>query len=140
MSVSRTPRGRSALPNQLSGRSKRQSGRSLPHRINGLAFYDVDGTLVDLNLVHAALFIMANLGEWSGRLRYLLAFAMRLPRLYMAERNDRRLLNALLFEAFKGVSRDRLMILGEEYCERLLMRHLFPQARELVEANRAAGL
>jgi len=90
--------------------------------------------------VHAALFIMANLGEWSGRLRYLLAFAMRLPRLYMAERNDRRLLNALLFEAFKGVSRDRLMILGEEYCERLLMRHLFPQARELVEANRAAGL
>jgi alcohol-forming fatty acyl-CoA reductase len=140
MSVSRAPKARGALPNQLSGRSKRQLARNLPHRTNGLAFYDVDGTLVDLNLVHATLFMMANLGEWSGRLRYLLKFAIRLPRLYMAEQNDRRLLNALLFEAFKGVSRDRLMILGEEYCERVLMRHLFPQARELVEANRVAGL
>jgi HAD superfamily hydrolase (TIGR01490 family) len=140
MSVSRAPKARSVLPNRLSGRSKRQLARNLSHRINGLAFYDVDGTLVDLNLVHATLFIMANLGEWSGRLRYLLSFAMRLPRLYMAERNDRRLLNSLLFEAFKGVSRDRLMMLGEEYCDRVLMRHLFPQARELVAANRAAGL
>jgi HAD superfamily hydrolase (TIGR01490 family) len=83
---------------------------------------------------------MANLGEWSGRLKYLFSFMTRLPRLYVAEQNDRRLLNAVLFEAFKGISRDRLMILGEEYCERVLMRHLFPQARNLVEANRAAGL
>ena len=140
MSVSRAPKARGALANGLSGRSKRPLARTLSDRVKGLAFYDVDGTLVDLNLVHAALFLMANLGEWSGRFRYLLTFATRLPRLYMAEQNDRRLLNTVLFEAFKGVSRDRLMILGHEYCERVLMRHLFPQARELLEANRAAGL
>lgn len=139
MSVSRAPKARGALANGLSGRSKRLA-RTLSHRVKGLAFYDLDGTLVDLNLVHAALFLMANLGEWSGRFKYLLTFATRLPRLYMAEQNDRRLLNTVLFEAFKGVSRDRLMILGHEYCERVLMRHLFPQARELLEANRTAGL
>ena len=33
----------------------------------GAAFYDLDGTLADLNLVHAALFILANLGEWHRR-------------------------------------------------------------------------
>jgi HAD superfamily hydrolase (TIGR01490 family) len=104
------------------------------------AFYDLDGTLVDLNLVHAAVFTLANVGEWSGRVSYLLGFAARIPRLYIAEQRDRRLLNTVLFEAFKGISRDRLFSLGEEYCERILVGHLFPHAVELLEANRAAGI
>src|ERR1700722_6318572 len=104
------------------------------------AFYDLDGTLVDLNLVHAAIFTLANVGEWSGRVSYLLGFAARIPRLYIAEQRDRRTLNTVLFEAFKGVSRDRLFSLGEEYCERILVGHLFPRAVELIEANREAGI
>ena len=104
------------------------------------AFYDLDGTLVDLNLVHAAVFTLANVGEWTGRVSYLLGFAARIPRLYVAEQRDRRLLNTVLFEAFKGVSRDRLFSLGEEYCDRILAAHLFPRAVELLEANRAAGI
>lgn len=104
------------------------------------AFYDLDGTLVGLNLVHAALFMLANVGEWSGRLSYLLGFAARIPQLYLAERRDRRLLNTVLFEAFKGVSRDRLFSLGEEYCERILIRNMYPRAIELIEANRIAGI
>jgi alcohol-forming fatty acyl-CoA reductase len=140
MSVSRAPKTRGQSSDRLSGRSKRQPGKAVTHSAKGVAFYDLDGTLVDLNLVHAALFVLANLGEWSGRLKYLLGFAARLPRLYMAEQNDRRLLNTILFEAFKGVSRDRLETLGEEYCERVLRQHFYPQAREMVEANRAIGL
>lgn len=136
MSVSRAPKTRG----RLVGRPRRQPGKAATNSAKGVAFYDLDGTLVDLNLVHAALFLLANLGEWSGRLKYLLGFAARLPRLYMAEQGDRRLLNEVLFEAFKGVSRDRLETLGEEYCERILLRHVYPQAREMVEANRAIGL
>jgi HAD superfamily hydrolase (TIGR01490 family) len=104
------------------------------------AFYDLDGTLVDLNLVHAAIFTLANVGEWSGRVSYLLGFAARIPSMYIAEQRDRRLLNTVLFESFKGVSRDRLFSLGEEYCERILVAHLFPRAVELIEANREAGI
>ena len=98
------------------------------------AFYDLDGTLVDLNLVHAAVFTLANVGEWTGRVSYLIGFAARIPRLYIAEQRDRRLLNTVLFEAFKGLSRDRLFSLGEEYCERILVSHLYPRAVELIEA------
>jgi len=105
-----------------------------------MAFYDLDGTLVDLNLVHATVFLLANLAEWSGRLKYLVGFAGRLPMLYLAEQRDRRLLNLVLFEALKGISRDRLETLGQEYCARVLVKHLFPQAQELIEANRAVGL
>lgn len=140
MSVSRAPRARGQSPDRPSGRSKRNPAKAAPHSFNGLAFYDLDGTLADLNLVHATLFLLANVGEWSGRLRYLVGFVARLPRLYMAEQTDRRLLNAMLFEAFKGVSRDRLQLLGEEYCDRVLMRHLYPHASQMIEANRAAGL
>jgi len=36
---------------------------------------------VDLNLVHAGDFHLANVGEWGGRVSYLLGFAARIPRL-----------------------------------------------------------
>ncbi|MGO9605902.1 MAG: HAD family hydrolase [Candidatus Binataceae bacterium] len=106
----------------------------------GVAFYDLEGTLVDLNLVHAVLFILANLGELHGRIGYLLSFAARAPRLYMAERNDRSLLNKILFEAFRGVSVDRLYEMGEEYCDRVLIKHLYPRAVAMLEANRQVDL
>jgi phosphoserine phosphatase len=118
-------------------RKAANGSRANPRRA---AFYDLDGTLVGLNLVNAALFMLANVGEWSGRLSYLAGFAVRIPQLYMAERRDRRLLNTVLFESFKGVSRDRLFSLGEEYCERILIRNLYPRAVELIEANRSAGI
>ena len=117
-----------------------RSGRGSRARTKTLAFYDLDGTLAGLNLLHATIFYLANLGEWSARVGYLARLVLGLPMLYMAERQDRRLLNMKLFEAYKGVSHDRLWELGEEYCERVLMRHLYPLAIEMLEANRAAGI
>ncbi|MDB5107455.1 MAG: Phosphoserine phosphatase, partial [Candidatus Binatus sp.] len=105
-----------------------------------VAFYDLDGTLADLNLVHVAIFMLSNVGEWTGRAAYMLSFAARIPRLYLAEQRDRRLLNTVLFEAFKGISRDRLFSLGEEYCERILIGRLFQRAVEMIDANRAEGI
>jgi putative phosphoserine phosphatase/1-acylglycerol-3-phosphate O-acyltransferase len=87
-----------------------------------------------------ALYVFSNLGEWSGRAGHLLNFATRVPSLYFAERSDRYLLNLVLFELFKGVSRDRLEELGDEYCERVMMKSLYPKARSMIEANRTAGL
>lgn len=114
--------------------------RSTRARARACAFYDLDGTLADLNLVHATLFFMGNLGQWGERASYLGRLAMAMPGLYLAERDDRRLLNAKLFELYKGFSHDRLWELGDEYCERILMSHLYPHAVEMVEGNRAAGL
>ena len=106
----------------------------------GVAFYDLDGTLMGLNLIHGTLFAFTNIGEWSRRVSYALGLAARLPVLYLAERRDRHLLNVTLFEMFKGISRDRLVTLGEEYCDRVLMANMYPRAIEMVAANREAGL
>jgi len=108
--------------------------------IRSAAFYDLDGTLMGLNLIHGTLFAFTNIGEWTGRVSYVLGLAARLPLLYLAERRDRHLLNVTLFEMFKGISRDRLMTLGEEYCDRVLMGNMYPRAVEMVAANRDAGL
>src|ERR1700756_4556378 len=94
-----------------------------------VAFYDLDGTLAGLNLVHVALYLFANLGEWSARAGYLINLAGRLPALYFAEPPDRHLPNVVLYGMFKGISRDRLEELGDEYCERVLMKNLYPRAR-----------
>ena len=104
------------------------------------AFYDLDGTLVDVNLLHVTAYMLANVAEWKGRLANIAGLALRLPRLYAAERHDRRLLNVTMFAIFKGISRDRLFVLGEEYCERVLMQHFYSQAVDLLEGNREAGL
>src|SRR5512143_1614752 len=116
------------------------NGKHNGRRPRGAAFYDLDGTLMGLNLLHGTLFAFANLGEWSGRVSYLCGLAARLPLLYLAERRDRHRLNTALFEMFKGISRDRLEVLGEEYCDRVLMGSMYPQALEMVGANRAVGL
>ena len=117
-----------------------KSSRSSRPQIRRAAFYDLDGTLVDLNLVHITLFVLANLSEWNKRMSYIASFAARAPRLYLAEQQDRRKLNILMFEAYKGISRDRLAEIGREYCERVLIDHLYPKGVELIEANRRAGL
>jgi alcohol-forming fatty acyl-CoA reductase len=117
-----------------------KTARGVRNKPRGCAFYDLDGTLADLNLLHATLFFMANLGEWVGRAGYLARLGLDLPRLFMAERRDRRLLNTALFGSYQGFSHDRLWELGDEYCDRVLMRHLYPHAVEMLEGNRAAGL
>lgn len=120
--------------------SKRPRARPARGRLKAAAFYDLDGTLADLNLLHGTAFVMANLAEWSGRIRYLASLTASLPRLYMAERRDRRVLNVMLFELYKGISRDRLEQLGEEYCERILMKHMYQRGLGIIEANRTAGM
>jgi fatty acyl-CoA reductase len=119
---------------------QRRNGRKARKPTASVAFYDLDGTLSDLNLIHSSLFFLSNLGEWSGRFAHLLRFAARLPLIYLAEQRDRRLLNIQMFQAFAGISQDRLTALGEEYYDRVLSKRLYPQALELLEANRHAGL
>jgi len=114
--------------------------RKSPLAVRRAAFYDLDGTLTDLNLLHATIFFVSNLAQWGGRLNYLFGLIGRLPRIAMAELRDRHLLNVTLFESFKGISRDRLELLGEEYCDRYLMPHIYPQAIEMIERNREIGL
>jgi HAD superfamily hydrolase (TIGR01490 family) len=57
----------------------------------------------------------------------------------LAEMVDRRRFNELLFAAYEGISRDRLLILADEAFDRVVRRALYPGARELVQRCCAEG-
>jgi len=121
---------------QVHEHHRKRHGRA----VKGAAFYDLDGTLMGLNLIHGTLFAFSYIGAWRGRVTSVLGLATRLPMLFLSERRDRHLLNVVLFEMFKGIPRDRLVTLGEEYCDRVLIANMYPSAIEMIAANRDAGL
>ena len=103
------------------------------------SYFDVDGTLVSSNLLHTAIYYLANdinPLRSAGRLANML---MRAPRMAVAELRDRRLFNELLFEVFKGVSEDRLLVLADQTYRWCMKQHVFPGARDLIARSHAAG-
>src|SRR3984957_14484474 len=104
--------------------------------VRGAAFYDLDGTLMGLNLIHGTLFAFSYIGAWSGRVPTVLGLATRLPMRFLTERRDRHLLNVGLFEMFRGIPRERLVKVGEEYCDRVMIANMYPSAIEMIASNR----
>ncbi len=103
------------------------------------SFFDVDGTLVKTNLVHPTVFYLANQPNPLRSLGSLARAALGAPRMALAELVDRRRFNELLFTAYEGISRDRLLILADEAFDGVMKRALYPGARDLVQRCRSQG-
>ena len=103
------------------------------------SYFDVDGTLVRTNLLHPTLFYLLNQQTPMRSLGKLARAAFRAPRVAIAELQDRRLFNELLFSAYEGMSRDRLHLLADEAFDAVIKRALFPHAKELVARVRDTG-
>jgi HAD superfamily hydrolase (TIGR01490 family) len=103
------------------------------------SYFDVDGTLVRTNLLHPTLFYLLNQQTPLRSLGKLARAALRAPRLAIAELQDRRLFNELLFSAYEGMSRDRLLLLADEAFDSVIKRALYPNAKDLIARTRAQG-
>ncbi len=103
------------------------------------SYFDVDGTLVRSNLVHTAVYYMANDRNPLFSARNLATLALRAPRLLAAELRDRRRFNEMLFEAFKGMSEDRLLTLADETFSWAMKKHVYAGAKDLVKRCRDNG-
>ena len=103
------------------------------------SYFDVDGTLVSTNLVHPTLFYVMNQRSPMRSALKLAKNLLRAPQLVIAEMQDRRLFNELLFQAFEGMSHDRLHLLSDEAFDNVLKRALYPAAKDLVSRSRAEG-
>jgi HAD superfamily hydrolase (TIGR01490 family) len=103
------------------------------------SFFDVDGTLVRTNLLHPTVFYLANHTNPVRSLGALGRAAAGGPRMALAELLDRRRFNELLFAVYKGISRDRLLILADEAFDTVIRRALYGGARDLVQRCVAEG-
>src|SRR5688572_30199191 len=104
------------------------------------AFYDLDGTLVRTNLVHAFAYNAKNQqGLWKSVVRTATTLAS-VPLFVAADRYSRRMFNDVFFRRYRGESEDRLRYLADELFESVIKPSIFPGAYELVAKARELGL
>ena len=103
------------------------------------SYFDVDGTLVRTNLVHPTVYYMFNQPNPLRSAAKLGRALFQAPRLVLAEMQDRRLFNEMLFQAYEGVSEDRLVTLAPEVVDNVLKPALFKGAKELVRQCHDSG-
>lgn len=103
------------------------------------SYFDVDGTLVSSNLMHTAVWYMANDINPLRSAKKLGKLLMRAPRLLLAEATDRRTFNELLFSCFRGTTEDRLQVLADEAYEWCMKGRIYSGARDIVSRARELG-
>jgi HAD superfamily phosphoserine phosphatase-like hydrolase len=104
------------------------------------AFYDLDGTLVRTNLVHAFAFSARNQQGILKSLTKTAATLISVPMFLAADFYNRRLFNNLFFVRYRGESEDRLRYLAQELFDTVLRDSIYPGAYELIDKSRQLGL
>ncbi|MEZ4297470.1 MAG: HAD-IB family hydrolase [Polyangiaceae bacterium] len=103
------------------------------------SYFDVDGTLVSTNLVHPTLFYLLNQTTPFHSAMKLGKALARSPWMALAELQDRRLFNEMLFSAYDGVSQDRLLSLAQECFDKVIKPRIYPAAKDFVKGSRDKG-
>jgi HAD superfamily hydrolase (TIGR01490 family) len=115
---------------------------AMPHAIpagHSAAFYDVDGTLIKTNIVHAFAWYARHQPTLTGSLIKSAKTALSIPMFLIADKLSRKVFNQLFYGYYAGEPEDRLIVLAEELFEDVIKPSIFPRARDLIEQSRRAG-
>ena len=113
---------------------KRRSGRS-----DVLAVFDVDGTLVQTNVVEYFFWMRLQdqpLEEWP---RFLAGMATKAPRWLYLERRSRAEFQRSFYREYDGLDVERMRQLGEEALHAVTLRRMFPEGVRRIRAHKQAG-
>ena len=103
------------------------------------AFYDVDGTLVRTNIVHAYAYYAMNNGSLRGIAGRTLGTAVVAARCSASlDRVNRKTFNEFFYRYYAGLSEDRLLTLGEEMFDDVLKPAHLRAERRTSSTRRAA--
>ena len=111
----------------------------LNHNSSPTVYWRVEGSLLDLTVVRPVAFFTWNAQTFTGRLRRRgLIFLMALLRPVLYSTN-RKFATRVVHSVLRGVTKDRLDLLGEEYFQYKLKPHLkqrgVEQVRDLVQSG-----
>jgi HAD superfamily hydrolase (TIGR01490 family) len=104
------------------------------------AFYDVDGTLIKTNIVHAFAWYARHQPTLSGSLAKSAKTALSIPMFLAADKLSRKWFNKLFYGYYAGEPEDRLVVLAEELFEDVIKPSIFPRTKDLIDEARRAGL
>jgi HAD superfamily hydrolase (TIGR01490 family) len=114
-------------------------GHPLPKYKNSAAFYDVDGTLIRINIVHAFAFYASRQPSMFESAKRTVKTAAAVPIFWAADKLSRKWFNEIFYRSYEGASEDRLVVLAEELFEDVIKPSIFPRARDLIDQSRRAG-
>jgi len=103
------------------------------------AFFDVDGTLVRTNIVHAFAYYAMNQGTLFGTAWRTARTVASLPLFWALDQVNRKVFNEVFYRAYEGISQDRLLVLAEELLEDVLKPAIHPGTPRLLDQARRAG-
>ncbi len=103
------------------------------------AFFDVDGTLVRTNIVHAFAFYAMNQGSILGSAWKTAKTVASIPFFLATDRVNRKLFNEVFYSYYQGQSEDRLETLAEDLFEEVLRPAIYDGTPRLIEESRRAG-
>ncbi len=103
------------------------------------AFFDVDGTLITTNVVHAYGYYAMNEGSVAGIVKRTVSTIAALPVFGTLNLIDRKIFNEFFYRSYQGLSEDRLLTLSEDLFEDVLKPAIYQNASDLVDEARRAG-
>jgi len=109
-------------------------------RPTAAAFYDVDGTLVRTNIVHAFAYYAFNQPTPWRSLKKAARTLISVPLFWALDQYSRKTFNDFFYRYYEGQSEDRLRFLAEEMFEEVLKPAIFKGAYDLIRESRRAGL
>jgi HAD superfamily hydrolase (TIGR01490 family) len=111
-----------------------------PKYKNSAAFYDVDGTLIKINIVHAFAYYAARHPGLIDSARRSVKTALSIPVFWAADKFSRKWFNEIFYRSYEGASEDRLIVLAEELFEDVIKPNIYPRAKALIEDSKRAGI
>src|SRR5262249_50093634 len=103
------------------------------------AFFDVDGTLIRTNIVHAFAYYAMNQGSIFGTAWHTAKTVLGVPLFLGLDRINRKTFNEFFYTFYKGQTEDRLVVLAEELFEDVIRPAIFPGTARLLDEVRRAG-
>ncbi len=107
---------------------------------NSAAFYDVDGTLIKINIVHAFAFYASRHASVSESVRRSLKTAVSIPMFWAADKLSRKWFNEIFYRSYEGQGEDRLVVLADELFEDVIKPNIYPRAKDVIDESRRAGI
>ena len=103
------------------------------------AFYDVDGTLIKTNVIHAYAYYALNAPKLTDRLKRSVGLVASLPLYWAADKYDRKAFNDAFYMNYKGFTEDRLIFIGQEVFDNVIKQNIFKGAKDLIDRSRSHG-
>lgn len=103
------------------------------------AFFDIDGTLVSTNVVHAYGYYALNEGSLGGIVARSARTVAQLPLFSALNLIDRKIFNEYFYRSYAGLTEDRLLTLAEDMFDDVIKPAIFRRAQDLIDQARRAG-